>query len=163
MPTWPSFRWNFTVSESPNWHFAFSRFADQITDWRPVFDLIIEDYQDVETKHFQTEGRSGLGQQWADLSPDYAMWKSENYPGRPILVREGDMRQAVLEPKIRKKRDYLRLRIKDEKLEYHQEGTKSMPARPVLVKPETMEKRWMKIFQSYMVYATRSPLAGGLR
>lgn len=46
---------------------------------------------------FDTEGAAAAGVPWQPLSNDYAVWKLENYPGRPILVRDGGMRAAMLD------------------------------------------------------------------
>src|SRR4051794_23366598 len=34
---------------------------------------------------------SVIGHPWPALSPSYATWKAEQYPGRPPLVREGTL------------------------------------------------------------------------
>lgn len=39
---------------------------------------------------------SSQGPGWKPLSPAYASWKAEHFPGRPILVRKGTMREELL-------------------------------------------------------------------
>lgn len=48
-------------------------------------------------RQFESEGVAELGSRWQPLSPAYAAWKEANYPGRPILVRTGEMRAAALD------------------------------------------------------------------
>lgn len=84
--------------------------------------------------NFKTQGRSVGG--WAKLSPGYAAWKRQHYPGRPILVLTGRMRKAA----TTKEDAYFRkdhtsteitLGLKMQKGAWHQKGTKRMPARPL--------------------------------
>lgn len=55
-------------------------------------DLLVR----VTGEQFASEGAHGLGGRWQPLNPDYAAWKDEHYPGRPMLVRTGAMRDAYL-------------------------------------------------------------------
>jgi len=52
------------------------------------------EYRAQEVKLFATEGASG-GPPWQQLSPRYRAWKSKKFPGRRILTRTGDMRDAL--------------------------------------------------------------------
>jgi len=56
-----------------------------------VRDLLVR----TTGENFQTEGTRGTGG-WQPLSPAYAAWKESAFPGRPMLVRTGDMRSAFL-------------------------------------------------------------------
>jgi hypothetical protein len=49
-------------------------------------------------EQFQSEGARG-GEPWRRLSRAYETWKTEAYPGRPILVQSGAMRSAALSPR----------------------------------------------------------------
>lgn len=46
-------------------------------------------------RQFGSEGAAS-GEPWPRLSRAYAVWKELNWPGRSILVREGDMRREML-------------------------------------------------------------------
>lgn len=46
---------------------------------------------------FDSEGAAATGRRWAPLSDAYGKWKAQNYPGRPILVRDGLMKAAMLD------------------------------------------------------------------
>jgi hypothetical protein len=66
--------------------------------WRDVFaPKYFGQVQDL----FATGGRARGGRgrfksgAWAPLSPKYRIWKQLHYPGRPILVREGDLQESV--------------------------------------------------------------------
>lgn len=47
-------------------------------------------------QQFQDEGSHGTAGGWDALSDAYARWKADAFPGRPMLVLSGAMRQAFL-------------------------------------------------------------------
>lgn len=73
---------------------GFERWAKQLDDWRPVWTDVVELFRRHEVRQFDTEGVQ-TGPKWAKLSPAYAEWKQRHYPGRPILVLVGTLRQAL--------------------------------------------------------------------
>lgn len=73
---------------------GFGQTRSILMDWRPAFREMAEAYATYEEAVFATEGAAGLGR-WQALSPAYGAWKAKNYPGRPILTREGTMRAAA--------------------------------------------------------------------
>jgi hypothetical protein len=85
-------------------------------------------------EQFASEGGWG-GQTWAPLSPAYAVWKSQNYPGRSILIRDGTLRRAASSPRREATPRTLTLWIDDDVAGYHQDGTDRMPARPIIPSP----------------------------
>ena len=44
---------------------------------------------------FSSGGSSGKHGTWPALSPEYAKWKAKNYPGQPLMVRKGSLRDAL--------------------------------------------------------------------
>lgn len=175
--------WSFQIGEStaPQWHYAFSRFAESIDDWRPAFSQIVADFKEGQNKQFQSEGGYGSGG-WAGLSPAYARWKDEHKPGMPILVFSGLLRRAATNPQVVMTRDTLVITIDDSGsykvfsksrgqlitkrkpavAGYHQEGGGHLPARKVVQLPQSQVVRWRKIFHSFLVSQHRAPF-GGLR
>lgn len=74
---------------------------------------------------FATRGGSVGG--WAPLSPPYAAWKGTHYPARPLLIRTGEMQQALTRPNnpdfIYDRRDTsVTLGAKDGVSAHHQDG-----------------------------------------
>jgi phage gpG-like protein len=115
--------------------------------WRDVF---APKYFAIVQDGFATGGAqrgSGgrfAGGNWAWLSPKYAAWKHKHYPGQPLLVREGTLRESVrwggtgvgsggiFEA-------YSTFAIVGTTVpygNYHQYGTSRMPARPFLPPPD---------------------------
>lgn len=107
------------------------RVAALLTDMRPFWPKVVPLFTAWMSRQFESEGAYG-GMPWAKLSPAYAAWKSVHYPGKGILVAEGDLRRASANPTRSAGPLTLELTIKDEKIAYHEEGTPRMPARPLL-------------------------------
>lgn len=65
---------------------ALSRFGENIRNFKPFWVEYFAPtfYRDVR-RNFETEGSYVGG--WAALSPRYAAWKQEHYPGKTILRR----------------------------------------------------------------------------
>lgn len=72
---------------------AFSKWASLIK-FSDVSDDIIRLWKRHELRHFNTQGAQ-TGPRWRALSPKYEAWKQANFPGRPILVRTGALRDAL--------------------------------------------------------------------
>jgi phage gpG-like protein len=115
--------------------------------WREVF---APKYFGMVQDLFATGGRArgGGGRfksgAWAALSPKYRIWKQAHYPGRPILVRDGDLRDSVRWTgngpgpggifEATPNRVIAGTSIPYGK--FHQDGTSTMPARPFLPPPD---------------------------
>lgn len=61
-----------------------------------MMDLIVEDVR----AQFDSEGAQGAMGHWQPLSDIYGKWKAQHWPGRPILVRTGGMKGAMLNKEI---------------------------------------------------------------
>jgi hypothetical protein len=85
---------------------AVARIAGAITstarDLRPFWrEEFAPKYYGVVQDLFATGGRARgaggrfAGGAWKALTPKYKVWKDAHYPGQPILVREGDLRESM--------------------------------------------------------------------
>ena len=104
---------------------------------------------------FETKGQS-IGTKWKPLSPSYAAWKGRHFPGRPLLVLRGPMKQSLTEESSRNaifnrkggRQLILGTRIKYAK--FHQYGTKysdgktRMVARPFFKVDQGLVNDWAK-------------------
>lgn len=80
-------------------------FGQAVSDLRPFWQdefgpWYFGQVQDLFALEGQTRGsggRFGTGQ-WKPLSPWYARWKAQHYPGTTILVRTGALRNSVSWP-----------------------------------------------------------------
>lgn len=75
-----------------------SRLRTDIADWTPFWrDEFAPFFYRWVQQDFVLEG-GGSGASWVPLSPAYAAWKSQHYPGRGILVRSGALKASLAGP-----------------------------------------------------------------
>lgn len=109
-----------------------------------VLDLSkgMEDVGDYLTGFFSGEvfaSRGGvIDESWPSLSRSYAAYKARQWPGRPPLVRSGEMLGSFKSTNTR-----LSVRIFNTAghFDYHQEGTRHMPARVMMKVDEARARR----------------------
>ena len=111
---------------------------------------IRDDFLDEVGESFASRGRS-TGTAWAPLSPANAAWKNSAYPGRPLLVLTGRMKESFSASSRdliynRKQKNYkmLTLGTRVPYAGYHQSGTSKMPRRPLFVVKQQIANRWGK-------------------
>lgn len=75
---------------------AFLALEHEVQDLSDPLDRMADVILASVREQFATEGKSGLGAPWTPLNPEYAAWKHARYGPRPILVRTGGMKGAVL-------------------------------------------------------------------
>lgn len=134
---------------------ALSRFGEYARDLRPAYREISADFKKIAAETFS---HSGPG--WAPLSPTYAAWKGRHFPGKPILVRTGELQTAItggsgyvekLEPLI------WQVGVRHPAATFHQRGTSRMPARKLVDfrRDPSIQRRWAKIVQRHLVAESR--------
>lgn len=124
----------------------FDGIARSTEDLRPAWPAIAEEFYRIEEEHFSSQGARS-GNQWQELSPKYAQWKSVNYPGQPILQRTGNLKRsltgqddpnAIYDPQP----DSLTLGTSLSYAAYHQAGEGKLPQRPPI---ELREEDFQKL------------------
>lgn len=106
-------------------------------------------------------GSDDKGRRFAPLSPAYTKVKARTHPGRPILVRTGEMLAdfgVVAATSTRAAIGFLSDRSR-RIAGYHQSGTRRMPARPFQRVPE----EWARAFRQAIRSQVRRWLNGGTR
>jgi hypothetical protein len=66
---------------------------NRIEDLAPLFEGFGTLFKSELGKQFMSEGANSGG--WAPLSPAYAAWKADHFPGRPIGVLSGALRRSM--------------------------------------------------------------------
>lgn len=133
--------------------------AIRCRDLGPVWGRIAHDFDELEARQFDTEG--GLGQRWPALSPSYAAWKAENYPGRKIMVLTGALHSSLAERGPghidRRTSDTLELgtSVTNERgINYgliHQTKGVGGKIRKTIVIPDSAQQRWADMIGTYVV------------
>lgn len=65
-------------------------------DLSEPLEELMDQLLELVRAQFDTEG-AAAGGPWQPLSDEYAKWKEAHFPGRPILVRTGEMKAAMLD------------------------------------------------------------------
>lgn len=115
---------------------AVERLGDGVTDFSEfIWPKVVANLEEEERRQFDAEGGGPRGK-WDPLSPKYAEQKAQQWPGAPILVRTGALREALTSSSASGAR---RISTRDafdfgtSGIEYasmHQVGTSRMPDRP---------------------------------
>lgn len=134
---------------------TFSRWADQIDDLQPAFEQITQSFYEGEERQFASQGAAGSGG-WKPLSSAYKKWKDRRYPGRPLLVMTGALRDALTSKSgpgavyvIERKR--LTMGTDLEVAQYHQKGSSRMPARKPIQLTDAQKNQWVKFIHQHCV------------
>jgi len=116
---------------------AIERLGDGVTDFSEfIWPRVVKDLEAELSAQFGAQGRGPGRGSWAPLSPRYAEEKAKEWPGAPILVRTGALREALTSSSALGAR---RIMTKDafdfgtsgiEYGSFHQVGTATMPDRP---------------------------------
>lgn len=141
-----------TILGQKQMEIGFSRFAGAVEDWRPAWPQVVTALRGILTEQFDTEGAHG-GKAWAPLSPAYAAWKAQHYPGRPILVLTGQMRSSLTGGRgvVIPERHELTFGTPVSYARYHQTGTPRMPSRPIFALTDDDQVKVGKAMHAHMV------------
>lgn len=107
----------------------------------------------AETEWFATEGEGS----WKQLSAAYAAQKAMVFPGQPILVATGDLRDSLTTPTRLAQSigpDSLSVGSDVSYAAYHQSGTQFMPARPPLIPVTKMRAVTRLALEAHVAYRT---------
>jgi len=117
--------------------------ATAVSDLRLFWPRLVPVVTSWWRRNFETSGAFG-GRPWAPLSEPYALAKSKNAPGKPLLVYASGIKRAAARPIRTQSARTLTLtiddsdyghgpkRIKSAILAFHQEGAGHLPARPLV-------------------------------
>lgn len=121
---------------------ALIRLIAMLRDLRPFWPRLAPIFVGWMRERFATQGEFG-GDAWAPLNPAYLARKMTMYPGKGILYASGDLRQAASRPRRLATPTSITFEVDDSAythgsgtnrsvVEYHQQGSSTMPARPVI-------------------------------
>ena len=132
-----------------------ARFADGVSDYRPIWPVIEEDFYAQVAKQFKSEGEEG-GARWKELTPAYAKFKEVAFPGKPILQRTGDLARSLTnrnDPNAVcvEERKTLTLGSRLNYALFHQTGTSKMAARPEIQLTEAFKRATMRNIHAFLV------------
>jgi phage gpG-like protein len=131
------------------------RWQHNLGDATPAFEAMAQ-YQvkTINARQFREEGSVETGK-WAPLSPLYGRWKARVRPGRKIMVFDGDLKTSLTVPGqgiYIVRNNMMTVGTAVPYAIYHQKGTPTMPARPLLGAHRQRDtRRFAKILQRWIV------------
>lgn len=151
------FRFQMNIAGEVQLDRGIARFADGVSDLRPIWPVIADEFYADERDQFATQGAAG-GEAWAPLSPEYAGWKEMHYPGQPILQRTGDLMRSLTSASDAnavnvQSRKGLTLGTRVPYAIYHQSiaPRRVLPRRPEIQLSAEFKKTVMRQLQVYLV------------
>lgn len=138
---------------------AFSRFGENISDLRPIWDEVAKEFYRIEDEQFATEGGHS-GNAWKPLSAKYEKWKEARIPAQMILEFDGTLKHSLTGPNSKgsiriDEPDGLALGSSLHYAKYHQQGTRKMPRRPPIDLNEGDKRRITKAIHRGLVKRNR--------
>jgi phage gpG-like protein len=123
------------------------KLAAQLSDLSPA----MKESGDYLTGFYSGEvfaSRGGvIGKPWPSLTPSYAVWKAEQFPGRPPLIRTGEMNRSF---KYEFGAVHARIFNTAKYFDAHQQGTRRVPARVMMALDLQRARRVQTIINNYV-------------
>jgi len=131
-----------------------NKVTENVKNLRPAFEKVADDFRSTEDKVFRGQGAYGSRAKWKKLSPIYDEWKSRHYPGRPILYRDGDLKNSLASKGANHieiiKKTSITLGSNDPKFIWHQKGTIKMPSRPPITFTKYQGNKWTNFVKEHI-------------
>lgn len=128
--------------------------AENLSDFRPLFEDISDDFRSTMSGIFSGEGAFEGNSKWAPLSPAYKEWKAKKFPGKPILQAKGNLMKSLTSiggnHVSHVSSDSLEIGTKDLKAMFHQKGTRKMPQRKLIELTQPQKRRWTRLAHKYI-------------
>lgn len=164
------FRFRLEIAGEVQMDRGIDRFSHGVSDYRPIWPLVEDDFYAQVKDQFKSEGAAG-GEKWQALTDEYAGWKAVKYPGKPILQRTGDLYKSLTsgsDPNAvkREERKTLTLGSSVPYAIYHQSPAprkSTLPRRPEIMLTEKFKGGVQRTLQTYLIQmATASGFRHGL-
>lgn len=126
----------------------------RVLNLKPAYKQIADNFREVEKVTFANQGGR---RKWTPLSPNYAKWKSKKYPGKPIMVLTGDLKNSLINQGGDHVEIYTRKSLTiGSKVKYgnvHQFGSRKrkIPRRPPIDPRSQDTKEWRDIMLNYLI------------
>lgn len=138
---------------------TFIRFDERISDLRPIWPDVRDEFWSIEKEQFASEGRAGGSGPWKPLTKKYAERKIKRYGAKPILVASGRLKASltgqtadtVYEPSEKEVAIGTRVPYAG----YHYRGAGKLPERKPISFSESQKRRLSKTIQKGLVRELR--------
>lgn len=139
---------------------TFSRFDATISDLRPIWPDVRDEFWQIEKEQFDSEGASGRSGKWQKLSARYAAQKIARYgSGLKIMQATGDLRASLTgqtgDTVYRTSKDEIMIGTVLPYARDHHIGAGRLPVRKIIDLSERQRERLMKTIQIGLVKLVR--------
>lgn len=110
---------------------------------------LIDNTRDYFVKQFDKQSDPD-NSSWPELSAGYSSYKSKKYPGKKILVADGDLRKALVNSVVGKKWNFCKIEVNSEYASYHNDGTGNMKKRTFIAQSKLLESLQVKVIEGYI-------------
>jgi phage gpG-like protein len=138
---------------------TFSRLDASFDDLTPIWPAVRDEFWQIESEQFASEGSKGGSGAWKQLSQRYKIRKEKRYPGKKILEASGDLRASLTGNAAG---TYYEANDKQIAVgttipyaRYHHRGEGKLPKREVISFSETQKRRMMKTIQAALIAELR--------
>jgi len=119
--------------------------GDRAQKMKPVLRWAKQKLERDFSENFSTFGalsaKAMLKGGWPPLDLQYASWKASRYPGVPMMVQTGELKFRVTHPQVSLTDNNLIVSVPGDLAEWHQFGTRNMPARPLVFVPRNFPRQ----------------------
>lgn len=155
----PPINFKFEVEGKTQFNRSFSRADLVISDLRPVWDEIRNEFFDIQREQFKSEGGAGSSGQWKPLSTKYARLKNKKYPGKTILRRTDKLFKSLTSNTSDSiyipKKDEVAMGTSVKYAKYHHNGSGRLPQREVISFSNRQRNRLTKKIQAKLISEMR--------
>lgn len=144
---------NFSLSVNGRVEFErrFDGRIDRLSNLRPFFEQLADDFGDMEREAFRHEGAYEGQPKWEKLDDGYRQWKERHYGVSSILARTGELMGQAVHPARTITDTQLRLLIDVPYAIYHQEAREPRKRRPVVSLSVARKRRWQRLLRTYLL------------
>lgn len=137
----------------------FLRFDREVSDLRPVWADVRDEFWQIEREQFASEGRAGASGRWKSLTKKYAEYKQKRYGAKPILEATGRLKASLTgrtaDTVYNAYEKYMEIGTGVPYARYHYLGKGRLPERKPISLSEPQKRRLAKRIQSGLVRELR--------
>lgn len=138
---------------------TFIRFDERISDLRPIWPDVRDEFWQIEAEQFASEGGAGASGQWKPLTKKYLEQKIKRYGAKPILQASGRLKASLTgntaDTVYRPGEKDVAIGTRVPYAKFHYKGAGKLPERKPISLSETQKRRLSKTIQAGLVTELR--------
>lgn len=159
----PNYRISLEIDGEAQFDRVFRRFDAHLSDLRPVWEAVRDEFWEIEKEQFQSGGAAGASGKWKPLSPKYEAQKVNKYGTFALLAGTLIATEALYKSMTRQtgdsivdiQKDGIAIGTKLPYAKYHQRGIGRLPQRKIIDFSEKQKTGMMKKVQRKILEVMR--------